>query len=1117
MDFSPDGRLFVCEKGGFGRDGASQGEAAVRVVGNGQLRSEPFYQFMVANVWECGLSGLAFDPGFAENGHLYLSHTVLKEGKIIGRVLRVTASTENPDRADPTSPVVIVDDLPGFHYHNGGALLFGADGKLYFGTGFGVSPHEAQDVTSPLGKILRYNPDGSIPNDNPFLEIPGAFPAVWALGFRNAFSAAVDPPAKGGTGMILINDVGEDLAEEVNELRKGQNYGWPVCEGDCENTGVTAPLWQYSHLDFGTGPSNCFSAAVTGGTFYRHDQFPHEFRGKYFVTDYAKAWIKVVDVTTRQASDFALGANNPIDVKVGPDGSLYYLSTANSAYDGANRGIYRIAYNLPPEITFSQTLLAETAEHYRYRLDASASADPEGDELLFFWELPDGRNSANPAVDLSVPRAGPLRVVLTATDVRGGKSSLVIQLGGNQPADGLRLGISANSMPRTLSATGAFASLVDLTPNPMLIPYEINTPLWSDGALKQRWLSLPANGKIQFRAQQPWMFPPGTALIKHFELPPSVTPDGGRTRRLETRFFVRSANGGYFGVTYKWRPDGSDADLLTSGQQEQVATNNPSAGGIQIWDYPSREQCLQCHRTESGSVLGVNSQQLNRLIESPITGTATNQLRILSDLGVFDQALADQELAALPKLKALSDDSASLEDRVRSYLDANCSYCHHPDSRGVHAFLDARYSSNLADQGLINGALMTAQTLGFGNPKIVIPRTLEKWESASILYLRMARQDQFRMPPLGTRLIDSQAVDVVKQWIESLPLPPPTNSLRTSDIVLQNPNSGDVFFWRADSVEPQLGTGVSVSDADWKLLGIDDFDGDLNLDLLWRRTSTGAVGVWITQPVVPPGQGPLPYVWALLDMVATNTLDYVGSGDFDNNAESDLFWFDGDLRQIVVWLNRQGFGEEATLVGTTPFPEDWQPVGVADFDLDGQLDFVCENTASRQWGIWLMNGLDPATLRIVDVEVNPTAQFLGVVDGNGDGHPDLHWKDSTRQEWICWVVRDLNPIERITRETEPSTDWRVLAPAITHDRWYPTALSMNPEVGGGLNLEWSGDPASRFLLQLKTQLEEKFWHDHSVSRPQHQGPVSVLVNPAEPTGFFRMLRQKTAPTAPTEK
>lgn len=1115
MDFSPDGRLFVCQKGGYGRTGASHGEAAVRVVKDGQLLPKAFYTLTVANVWECGLWGIAFDPNFGNNGQVYLSHSTTKDGQIIGRIVRVTASAENPDVADPNSAEVIVDDLPGSYYHNGGALRFGADGKLYYGTGFGDSPFSAQDITSPLGKILRYNRDGSIPSDNPFVETAGAFPAVWAFGFRNPFSAAVDPVEKGGTGMFLINDVGENLMEEVNELRSGRNYGWPLCEGDCEEAGVTAPLIQYSHQEFGLGPSNCFSAAITGGAFYRQNQFPSDYRGKYFVADYTKSWIKLADLTTRKSSDFALNANNPIDLKVGPDGSLYYLSAASSAYDGTNRSIYRISYNSPPEISLSQSVRSEGANDYLFRLDASGSSDPDGDAISFRWLLPNGLHMDTSSIECAVPRTGHFNVILIVADARGGEDRLVIHLGNTPDSTGLRLGISANSMPHTLSATGIFASLTDLTPNPALVPYEINTPLWSDGALKRRWLALPPGSKVRFSAVENWTFPPGTALIKHFELPPSVIPDAGQTRRLETRFFVRSVNGDYFGVTYKWRPDGADADLLAVGQQDVVETGGLPDGGNRIWDYPSREQCLQCHRTESGSVLGVNSRQLNRQIVSPVTGSATNQLRILSDLGVFDQILGDQEINALPQLKELSNGSASLEDRVRSYLDANCAYCHQPDSRGVHAFLDARYSSNLADQGLIDGALMTAQTLGLGNPKIVIPQTLEKWGSGSVLYMRMTRQDQFRMPPLGTHLIDTQAVEVVKQWIESLPLPPSTNSLRTSDILLQSPLSGDIFFWLADAGERQLSQGIPIGDPDWKVLGIDDFNGDLNQDLLWRHGPSGAMGFWITQPVGPPSQGSLPYVWALLDMGSTNSLDYVGSGDFDNNNESDLYWFDPDLRQIVVRLNRHGFSKETTLAGPLPFPAGWQPFGVADFDLDGQLDLVCENTATRQWGVWLMNGLTPSTLRVFDLEVSPTAQFLGVVDGNGDGYPDLHWNDSEQLEWFCWTIRDLQPLERIASQTPTGAAWRLLAPSMARDRLYPAPLSIELGAPGTIKLGWNSDQASRFFIQMKNQLQDPIWRDLPQELPLI-GPASFIIDPAGPNEFFRLLRQNAAVTVPPE-
>jgi len=1117
MDFAPDGRLFVCQKGGFGVDSASRGEAAVRIVKNGVLLPDPFYTLTVVNVWECGLWGVAFDPNFNQNRHVYLSHATTKDDQFISRVIRLTANAQNPDVADPDSLVVIVDDIPTGGFHNGGAIRFGADGKLYYGVGHGSSATVAQDLSSPLGKILRYNPDGSIPTDNPFVETSGAFPAIWAYGFRAPFAAAVDPVESGGTGTILINDVGEDAFEEVNELQRGHNYGWRLCEGDCDEAGVTPPLWQYSHQETGLSPSNCLSAAVTGGAFYRQNQFPEHYRGKYFVTDYIKGWIKMVDLSSRQATNFALGANNPIDVKVGPDGSLYYLSTANSAYDGADRSIYRISYNRPPEAIFTPTLVSADMDQCIYRLDASSSSDPDGDWVSFQWLLPNGSILTTGQIEFPVPRTNDFSATLIVTDARGGESRQVIPLGTNEYAGGLRLGTNASSMPLTLSGTGAFKSLAELTPGTGLIPYEINTSLWSDGAVKRRWIALPSNGKTRFSAEESWIFPPGTALIKHFELPPSATPAGERTRRLETRFFVRSLNGDYFGVTYKWRVDGSDADLLTDGQHELVEIGGLPDGGNRAWDFPSPIQCLQCHRPEAGYFLGVNARQLNRPVPSGQPDVTGNQLRILSNLGIFDRTLDDEELSSIPRLKSLTDSTASLEDRVKSYLDANCAHCHRPDSRGVHAFFDARYAVNLVDQKLIDAPLMTAQTLGVGNPKLVIPHTLNEWGSGSMLYVRMTRQDQFRMPPLGTSIVDTQAVEVIKQWIESLPLPPPTNSMKTPDLLLQDPDSGDIYFWLAPSEasgDRQFMPAATIGNPDWTVLGIDDFNGDLNQDLLWRHTPSGQMGIWVTSPTVPPSEGSLPYVWSPIGSGFPGWIDYIGSGDFDNNGGTDLFWLDNISRRIVVWLNHHGFSADSTRSSTVSFPPNWRPVGVADFDLDGHLDLVCESLTNRQWGVWLMDGLNPKTLRVFDLEISSTAKFMGVVDGNGDAHPDLQWKDDAREEWFYWAVRDLQPLERMAFQIGTGVNWRVLAPSLTRDRLYPAAVSLAPDGEGMLKLGWNATQADRYFLQSKNQLEEPLWQEGVVVSPETDGPLSMAVNPDQPSQFFRLLRQNAAVPAP---
>ena len=211
MEFAPDGRLFVCEQAG-----------ALRVIENGALLLAPFINLVVNSAGERGLLGIAFDPGFATNQYLYVYYTA-KLPQVHNRVSRFTA---NGNVAMPGSEEILLelDNLSSAENHNGGAIHFGADGKLYIGVGENGRPDNAQTLTNLLGKMLRINSDGSIPTDNPFYtNETNRNGAIWALGFRNPFTFAVQP----GTGRIFVNDVGNDAREEIDELVRGDNYGWP--------------------------------------------------------------------------------------------------------------------------------------------------------------------------------------------------------------------------------------------------------------------------------------------------------------------------------------------------------------------------------------------------------------------------------------------------------------------------------------------------------------------------------------------------------------------------------------------------------------------------------------------------------------------------------------------------------------------------------------------------------------------------------------------------------------------------------------------------------------------------------------------------------------------------
>ncbi|HEX3134167.1 MAG TPA: PQQ-dependent sugar dehydrogenase [Planctomycetota bacterium] len=232
------------------------------------------------------------------------------------------------------------------------------------------------------------------------------------------------------------------------------------------------------------------------------------------------------------------------------------------------------------------------------------------------------------------------------------------------------------SLPATLSATGVFSTPSSLTVKPGVVPYTVNSPLWSDNASKLRWVALPGTGKIGFNATGEFTWPGGTVLVKHFE----IAKAAGGTRRLETRLLVLDAAGtnGY-GVTYKWRADNSDADLVVAGGADEVLSD---VSGGQTWRYPSRDQCLVCHTATAGFVLGPKTRQLNGAFTYP-TGRSDNQLRTWNYLQMFGTRIDESAISGLRRTVPLTDTAASVETRVRSYLDSNCAQCHRPGGTGA--------------------------------------------------------------------------------------------------------------------------------------------------------------------------------------------------------------------------------------------------------------------------------------------------------------------------------------------------------------------------------------------------------------------------------------------------
>ena len=294
--FAPDGRIFVTERVGN-----------LRVIENGILNPEPI-KILDVSGFEGGLLGIALDPNFEENHHIYLYYTYNDFLSTYNKLSRFTES--NNQLSDE---LILLDKIAGGAIHDGGRIKFGPDGMLYVTTGEAGIPDRAQDLNSLGGKILRINPDGTIPDDNPFENSP-----VYSYGHRNPQGLDWDPI----TGKLVISEHGQSAHDEVNVIEPGKNYGWPKVVGDETDPRYTNPILH-------TGDETW---APSGASFYNSDNIP-EWENKYFIATLRGNHLRMLDLDIENnevISSEALfqgGFGRLRDASVGPDGNLYILTS----------------------------------------------------------------------------------------------------------------------------------------------------------------------------------------------------------------------------------------------------------------------------------------------------------------------------------------------------------------------------------------------------------------------------------------------------------------------------------------------------------------------------------------------------------------------------------------------------------------------------------------------------------------------------------------------------------------------------------------------------------------------------------------------------------------------
>jgi glucose/arabinose dehydrogenase len=360
----------VCSKSG-----------ALRVVKNEVLLTKPFVKLTVSTSSEQGLLGIAFHPNFPTENWVYVYHTLPSKAN---RVSRFKADGDTALGGAAGAETIFEIPTGSGDNHDGGAIHFGNDGKLYVSSGNRADRDISQNINTTVGKILRLNPDGSIPTDNPFFaQTTGNARANWANGMRNTFTFAVDRV----TGRIFGCEVG-DGAEEVNELKGGMNYGYPKAEGynpSADSANMVGKFQRAIYMYNGGCITGASFYAPTGTAYPGARNFPSTFHRKFFFSDLNHGYIKVLDIDNpKSVAGFATDAGSPVDIKFASNGVMYYVNRGTSGgslfkvtHAGGTVGIE--AHTIRPKVMMGRNALEILGLEHGRRFDGRSLQVPGTD------------------------------------------------------------------------------------------------------------------------------------------------------------------------------------------------------------------------------------------------------------------------------------------------------------------------------------------------------------------------------------------------------------------------------------------------------------------------------------------------------------------------------------------------------------------------------------------------------------------------------------------------------------------------------------------------------------------------------------------------------------------